>query len=124
MGIPADMERSLRTYNANDEKIYSATFNDAGDWITVSDKHYTCSATWLKAWLAGGAEKYGILRAAAVSTDAAVACFDGGYLFFGNVPEDLKDALREADFDVRIIKIAGSAWFFASEYGYSYRASM
>ena len=117
MGIPSDMEFSLRQYNSNNEVIYSASFNDAGDWITVSDEHYTCSATWLKQWLKDGAESYGILRAAAVSTDAAVAVYDGGYKFFGNVPEDLKDALRETTIDVCIIKVAGNAWFFADKYG-------
>lgn len=122
--IPTDMEYHLRKMNDDGEDLYSATFNDAGDWIVVGSEHYACSATWLKEWLAGGAREYGLLRAAAVSSDAAVACFDGGYLFFGNVPQNLKNALREADFDVRIIKIAGSAWFFASEYGYGYRAEM
>ena len=122
--IPRDMEIVLRTYNANDEELYSATLNDAGDWIVVSSEHYACSATWLKEWLADGGRKYGILRAAAVSTDAAVAVYDEGFKFSGNVPEDLKDALRKADFDVQIIKIAGPAWFFASKYGYNYRANM
>lgn len=122
--IPFDMEYHLRSLNADNEELYSATLNDAGDWIVVGSEHYACSATWLKAWLADGGEKYGILRAAAVSTDAAVAVYDRGFKFFGNVPEDLKTALREADFDVQIIKIAGAAWFFASKYGYSYRAKM
>ncbi len=123
-GIPSEMEYALRQYNANDEELYSATFNDAGDWIVVSDQHYSCSATWLKQWLADGASKYGILRAAAVSTDAAVAVYDGGYKFFGNIPDDLKSELKDTFLDVRIIKIAGRAWFFADKTGYGYHYHM
>ena len=122
--IPSDMEYHLRRLNANDEELYSATFNDAGDWIVVGSEHYACSATWLKEWLAEGGREYGILRAATVSTDAAVAVYDGGYRFFGNVSEELKAALRETTCDVRIIKIAGSAWFFADSTGYRYRYRM
>ena len=122
--IPSDMEYHLRRLNANDEELYSATLNDAGDWIVVGSEHYACSATWLKQWLADGGIKYGTLLAAAVSTDAAVAVYDGGYKFYGNVPEDLKDALRNTSVDVRIIKIAGPAWFFADKTGYGYRYKM
>ena len=122
--IPRDMEYHLRRLNADNEELYSATLNDAGDWIVVGSEHYACSATWLKAWIAEGVRKYGILRAATVSTDAAVAVYDGGYRFYGNVPEDMKSALRETTMDVRIIKIAGSAWFFADSTGYRYRYKM
>jgi DNA-directed RNA polymerase subunit RPC12/RpoP len=122
--IPQDMEYHLRRLNANDEELYSATLNDAGDWIVVGSEHYACSATWLKQWLADGGIKYGTLLAAAVSTDAAVAVYDGGYKFYGNVPADLKEALRNTSVDVRIIKIAGSAWFFADKTGYGYRYNM
>ena len=58
-----------------------------------------------------------------MSENAAVAVFDGGYKFFGPVPEDLKEELRKTRIDVRIVKIAGSAWFFADEYG-SYQCRM
>ncbi len=122
--LPSDMEYHLRRLNANDEELYSATLNDAGDWIVVGSEHYASSATWLKEWLAEGVRKYGTLRAATVSTDAAVAVYDGGYRFYGNVPEDMKSALRETTMDVRIIKIAGSAWFFADSTGYRYRYKM
>ena len=122
--IPRDMEYHLRRLNANNEELYSATLNDAGDWIVVGSEHYACSATWLKEWLAEGGRKFGVLRAAAVSTDAAVAVYDGGYRFYGNVPEDMKSALRETTIDVRIVKIAGSAWFFADSTGYRYRYRM
>ena len=84
--------------------------------------HYNAAGS-IADWLADGARKFGILRAACVSENAAVAVFDGGYKFFGPVPEDLKAALRKTHLDVRIVKIAGSSWFFADEYG-SYQFNM
>lgn len=121
-GIPPGLESALRTFNREGETIYSATFNDSGDWIAISDEHYNAAGS-IADWLADGARKFGILRAACVSENAAVAVFDGGYKFFGPVPEDLKAALRKTHLDVRIVKIAGSAWFFADEYG-SYQFNM
>ena len=123
-GIPNDMIYWLTSYRLNGERFYSATFNDGGDWILVTSEHYACSATWLKQWLRDGHEKFGLLNAAAVSSDAAVAVYERGFKFFGNVPADLKKALREADFDVRIVKMAGSSWFFADSTGNLFQYNM
>lgn len=117
MGIPPSMERKLRQYNQNNEEIYTATFNDSGDWIVITDTHYSSSAGWITNWLKGGEQKYGELRSACICGPNAVAVFDRGFLFWGNIPEALREALRETDLDVRIIKIAGNAWFFADKYG-------
>ena len=122
--IPPQMKEALRTYNDNGEELCSATMNDAGEWILVSSEHIACSNTWLKKWVDDGQDMYGRLRAAVVTADAAVAVFDGGFKFLGNVPPDLKEALKEADFDVRIVKIAGKAWFFANADGSRYCANM
>lgn len=121
-GLPADMVQALRQYNRNNEEIRSATFNDSGDWIIVTDEHYHSSASYLTDWLSDGQNRYGSLLAACVSEDQAVAVYEQGYKFL-NVPESLKSALRETSIDVRIIKLAGPAWFFASAYG-SYQYNM
>ena len=122
-GLPPRMTQALREYNRNNEEIYSASFNDIGDWVVISDAHFISSDTYLQGWLADGHEKYGVLLAACVTADAAVACYQRGYKFMGNVPEGLKDALRKTSLDVRIVKIAGSSWFFADDDG-SYQYSM
>ena len=121
--IPYRMEQAIREYNRDNEVIYSATFNDAGDWIIITDKHYRSSAGFITDWLRGGERKYGELRSACICGGDAVAVFDRGFLFWGNVTDDLKKALRETDLDVRIIKLAGPAWFFADVYG-SYQYNM
>lgn len=116
-GIPYDLEAKIREFCNNCEEIYSVSFNDAGDWIIVTEDHYSSSNTYLQSWLRDGSNLYGRLLSAVVSEDAAVAVFETGYRFYGNVPQDLKRELQNTDVDVRIIKIAGNAWFFADEEG-------
>lgn len=123
-GIPSEMEHYLRKFHDNYEVLYSAAFNDAGDWIIVASEHFASSASWLNTWIDDGLKQYGKLLAATVTDDAAVAVFERGFKFFGNVPSEMKDELRKAGFDVRIIKISGASWFFADKDGDYYRASM
>jgi hypothetical protein len=80
-------------------------------------KHLAFFLSELQSWLRDGSNLYGRLLSAVVSKDAAVAVFESGYRFYGNVPQDLKRELQNTDVDVRIIKIAGNAWFFADEEG-------
>ena len=115
--IPYDLERKIREYNENHEEITSITFNDSGDWIVISEKLYNSSHSNILNWLTEGVKKYGHLRAACLTDDALVAVYDGGYRFFGNVPESLKEALKKTTIDVYYIKIAGDSWFFADKNG-------
>ena len=123
-GIPSEMEKFLRAYHDRFEDVLSVALNDDGAWILVTSDHFACSGAKLKSWIDEGQRQYGRLRAAALTADAAVAVFEDGFCFLGDVPSDLKDALKEAKFGVRNIKIAGSAWFFAVEDGNSYQGNL
>ena len=122
-GIPYSLENKLREYNNNSYVVTSVTFNDAGDWIIISQEYISASAGWIQDWLKEGMDKYGSLWAACVTSDAMVACYERGYRFYGNVPDDLKSALKETDMDVYRIKIAGTAWFIGDGKG-RYRYNM
>ena len=122
--IPSEMEKFLRAYHDRFEDVLSVALNDDGAWILVTSDHFACSGAKLKSWIDEGQRQYGRLRAAALTADAAVAVFEDGFCFLGDVPSDLKDALKEAKFGVRNIKIAGSAWFFAVEDGNSYQGNL
>ncbi len=118
--IPYDLERKIREFNEKNEEITSITFNDSGDWIVISEKLYNSSHSNILNGLTEGVKKYGHLRAACLTDDALVAVYDGGYWWSGNVPESLKQKLREAKIDVYYIKIAGNSWFFADKNGIYY----
>lgn len=121
--IPYSLEEKLIEYNEMEEVITSVTFNDAGDWIVITTNYFSTSHNEVTKWLKDGNDEYGQLWAACVTDDAIIAVFEDGYKFIGNVPEDLKEALRETSLNVYRIKIAGTAWFFADREG-SYRYNM
>ncbi len=115
--IPSSLERQIRKDNDAQEVITSVTFNDAGDWIVITTNHVSASNSNVLDWLQEGMEKYGKVWAACVTDDAMVVVFESGYRFVGNVPDDLKKALKESKLDVYRLKIAGTAWFFADSNG-------
>lgn len=115
--IPASLEAQLKEYNGKGEVITSATFNDAGDWIIISTNYFSASDPEVQAWLKKGNEKYGQIWAACVTDDAAVAVYENGYQFLGEIPASLEKALDETELDVYRLKIAGDSWFFADQEG-------
>ena len=115
--IPSSLEEELKDFNSNGEEIFSVTFNDDGDWIVITSDHISASESSITDWLKEGEDSFGELWAACITGDAMVAVYESGYKYYGNVPSDLKDALKESSIDVFRIKIAGTAWFFADKDG-------
>ncbi len=117
--IPSDLESKLREWNEAGDTVTSVTFNDSGDWIAVSTEHIATSSSDLTEWVKEGIETHGQLWAAHITEDAVALCFENGYKFLGDVPQRLKDALRETKYDVFRIKFtkAGS-YFFADTKGH------
>ncbi len=122
-GTPDNLWSKI-TNDFRNETVFSVTFNDNGDWIIITNNHYSASSSRIMDWLKDGANSYGQLWAACVTNDAMVAVFKGGYIYSGNVPESLKEALRKTNLDVYRLKIAGNSWFFADKSGKSYQYSM
>ena len=120
--VPYDLEQKLREYNKRGDVITSVTFEDNGKWILISKEYFVASHDWIQDWLKEGADSYGALWAACVTSTAMVAVYENGYKFWGDVPSGLKQALKETNMDVYRVKIAGTAWFFSDgegEYDYS-----
>ena len=111
--IPYSLERRLKTMHEENEIVLSVTFNDDNDWIVISKDHYAASSEEIQNWLKEGAKEFGMLWAACLSDDALVACYEKGYKFLGNVPDNLVKALQSSRLNVFRIKIAGASWFFA-----------
>lgn len=122
-GISSSLESKIEEYNERGDVIMAVTYCDSGRWILISDKYYVSSAQWIQDWLNEGSEKFGELWTACVTDDAMVAVYDRGYKFYGDVPDDLRQALLESELDVYRLKISGSAWFFADKQG-NYRYNM
>lgn len=120
--VPATMEKKMREFNDQGYTITSASFNDSGDWILISEEYYASSSADLQGWLKGGVEKMGALWAACVTETAVVACYAKGYRFLGDVPEDLQKSLTSTKISVFYVKMAGTSWFYADKLGkYNYK---
>lgn len=120
--LPSDLETKLREYNDNGEFVTSVAFNDVGDWIIISDENISASSTELLDWIQEGINKYGQLWTAHMTDDGMILCFENGYRLKGNVPDTLREKLRETDLDVYRVKfLSDGAYFIADQDGeYAY----
>lgn len=120
--IPSDLERTIKQYNIDREVITSVTFNDTGGWIVITTEHISASTSDVYGWIEDGIREYGKLWAAHMTNDGLVLCYERGYKFMGNVPENLKKKLRETSINVYRIKfLSDGTYFIADKDGtYSY----
>ena len=120
--IPDDLVETIKEYNRKQEVITSITFNDKGGWIVISSKHISASTDAVYDWIKEGIEEYGKLWAAHMTNDGLVLCYENGYKFMGNVPENLKRKLKETKINVFRIKfLSDGTYFIADKDGtYSY----
>ena len=123
-GLPEDMLNKMSKFHDDKEALLSATINDNGDWVVVSDKHFSSSSTEIQNWLAETMKEYGELLSVSLTDDAQVAVFELGYSYRGNYPRDMRESIKKSNFYVRIIRMAGTSWFFADETGAHYHYHM
>lgn len=120
-GIPRSLKKKIKYFMSGGETITSVTFNDLGDWIVITTKHYSASDSELQDWLDVVNEEQGQIWNACITDDAIVVVCENGYGHLGDIPTALMDSLVETDMFVRKLKIAGEAWFFSDgvkEYDY------
>ena len=118
-GIPYSLEHKIREYNDEGEVVTSVTFNDCGDWIVISQEHISASTSEIYEWIEDGIKRYGQLWSAHLTDDGMVLCYERGYKYLGNVPDNLKEALFESELDVYRIKfLSDGTYFFSDMDGY------
>lgn len=122
--IPQAMDNVLVRYNEDNEELCCAALNDVGDWVVISDRHFTCSSTEIKNWLTKTIDECGALLYVTLTDDAKIAVFERGYSYMGSYPEYLRETIRKSSFNPKVIKMAGDSWFFADATGSVYRYSM
>ena len=113
------MENQIRAYNEANEVINSITFNDAGDWVMISQNYVVTSDKEMTDEITNNCEEFGKVWAACVTNDAMVVVYENGYKMEGNVPSNLEEALDNVEFDVFRLKISGECWFMADVDGNS-----
>lgn len=121
--VPYDMERAMRNANEEDETVTAVSFNDDGRWAVISEEYIRASDD-IREWISDGGDKYGQVWTICITDDAIVVVYEEGFKYHGNVPEDLKQKLKNCDFDVFHLKISGSSWFFSNRDGSKYDYKM
>jgi hypothetical protein len=107
-----NLKHKIATCQEDNEQITTITFNDAGDWILITTKQISASSDELMGWITDGCDKYGQVWTACITDDAAIVVYESGFKYYGNIPENLKEALRACESDVYTIKLSGQSWFF------------
>jgi hypothetical protein len=107
-----NLKQKIASCQMDNEKITTVTFNDSGSWIVITTEQISASSDELMDWLVDGCTKYGPVWTACVTDEAMIAVYESGFKFAGNVPEDLKDALRACESDVYTVKLSNSSWLF------------
>lgn len=115
--IPQKLEEKIRLGNLF-EPITSISLNDVGDWVLITENYYSASSQSIMDYLREGEDNYGELWTVCLTDNALAAVYENGYRWFGDVPEDCKEAAREVPFDVYRIKISGTSWFMADKEGH------
>lgn len=116
-GLTSSLSNKLRQFNDDREELTSVAFNDAGEWAIVGVSHIAASSDAIEDWLLSGLDDYGTLWSVHMTDDSMIAVYENGYKFLGDVPESMKDALRNTDLNVYRAKFAGQSWFFADRNG-------
>lgn len=107
-----NLKQKISNCQKANEKITTITFNDSGDWIVITTKQISASSDELIDWLIDGCEKYGQIWTACITDNAAIVVYEFGFKYYGEVPEDLKEALRTCESDIYTVKISGDVWLF------------
>lgn len=113
--LPPDLESKLAEYNRDGDIVTSVAFNDKGDWILISTEHFNTSSPDLDSWISEGIEMYGQLWTAHMTDDGIILCFENGYRLQGNVPDTLRQKLREVDIDVYRVKFLSDGTYFIAD---------
>ena len=115
-GAPDRLFNKLTEWNSQREVITSVTFNDNEDWIAITETKYSASSPFIIEKIQEGEAKHGEFWAAHLTNDGMVLCFERGYVFWGNVPENLKKELRETTINVFRIKFLSDGTFFIADF--------
>ena len=120
--IPQGMYDALKRYRTNNEALLHAALNDSGEWVVVSDKHYSASRA-LMDWLKNRPQEYGDVEYVALTDNGRIALCEKGVMADGIYSKVLWEAMGAANFNIKVVKMAGDSWFFVPEKG-GYKYSM
>jgi len=115
-GTPDGLYPKLKRWNEENEVITSVTFNDHGDWIAITKTKYSASSKKVLSYIKEGEAEFGEFWAAHLTNDGLVLCYEKGYKFLGNVPDNLKKKLKDTKINVFRIKFLNDGSYFIADF--------
>jgi len=114
-GIPETLEENLKKFSEAKEQFLNVTFNDKEEWIILTNSHVAASSTALLSKINTGRDRYGEILWTHLTDDGLALVYRNGYLFYGDVPENLKTALGNTQLNVTKLKFLSSGAFFIGD---------
>lgn len=105
-GTPSEFNRFISECNRKAQIVYSATFNDKGEYCIVSDECFYYS-DGLKSFLHKAIGKYGYFRYVFISELGQIAICERG-IYFENIPNNVAQQLGEIHFRPDYVKFNDS----------------
>lgn len=103
-----------RTGDLRDDQIFSACFNDRGDWVVITDKHYSYSNENIKNFILKAEELYEEVCYAYITNNGMIACCKDG-VYYKNIPSNLAEALKKLTFKPKVIKFTDNGLYLITD---------
>ena len=117
LGYPDAFLKKLeqyRTGDLRDDNILSACFNDRGEWVVITDKHYSYSNETIKNFILKAEELYEEVYYAYITNYGMIACCKNG-VYYKNIPSNLAEALKKLTFKPKIIKFTDNGLYLITD---------
>lgn len=111
--FPKKLEE-LRVGDLSDDKVLSACFNDRGEWVIISDKHYIYSNESIKNFITKAEDLYGAVNYAYITNKGMIACCKHG-VYYRNIPSNLAEALKKLTFKPKVIKFTDNGLYLITD---------
>lgn len=85
--IPETLAAAINKFLSWNDRIQCVSFNDLGEWMIVSDKHFEGSSKALTDDLITCNQKYGYIRTVSMTNSGYIIVAHEGFLKGGYVPE-------------------------------------
>ena len=117
LGYPDAFLKKLeqyRTGDLRDDNILSACFNDRGEWVVITDKHYSYSNETIKNFILKAEELYEEVYYAYITNYGMIACCKYG-VYYKNIPSNLAEALKKLTFKPKVIKFTDNGLYLITD---------
>lgn len=120
-GIPADLADKLD--EISEDEMWSVSFNDAGDWVIITDRRISCSDVSINSFLKETTENKGDILSVSLSATGLVACCEKGIAIYGAVPTRVVNEAASSSFIPNFVKFdnCGNYLICSMNSSYKYR---